>query len=145
MIPVLTKTVLRSVLVGLAAAVCLRAFDIRNMFTQEAGLGLVLTGALAMPLLAPITQRLHFQPASSSIVSSANSMTLLQELQAMLQARSGSGLLPTRVTAPIRAPDSPQTEKCSFPAPGSAPASHDTGPSGSEPAQGQAESGTNGI
>ncbi len=122
MIPVLMKAVLRSVFVGLTVGVCLSAFGIRNMFTQEAGLGLVLAGALAMPLLLPITQRLHFQPVNSSIVHTANSMTLLQELQAMLEARSGSGLQPTHVGVPIPTIDSLQAEESSFPTPGSEPA-----------------------
>lgn len=121
MTPVLIKAVLRSVIVGLTAAVCLRAFGSRNMFTQEAALGLVLAGALAMPLLTPITQRLHFQSANSSIVHNADSMTLLQELQAMLEARSGSGLLPTHLAAPIPTTHSPQADKSSRPTIGSAP------------------------
>jgi len=147
MTPVLIKAVLRSVIVGLTAAVCLRTFGSRNMFTQEAGLGLVLAGALAMPLLTPITQRLHFQSANSSIVHNANSMTLLQELQAMLQARSGSSLQPTHVAAPNPPTNSPQADKSSRPTAGSAPSQgpKEPGPSGSEHVPGQGEPETHGF
>jgi hypothetical protein len=147
MTPVLIKAVLLSVIVGLTAAVCLRAFGSRNMFTQEAALGLVLAGALAMPLLTPITQRLHFQSANSSIVHNANSMTLLQELQAMLQVRSGSGLLPTQLAAPNPPTNSLQADESSRPTTGSAPpqAAKGPGPSGSERVPGQGEPETHGF
>jgi hypothetical protein len=147
MTPVLIKAVLLSVIVGLTAAVCLRAFGSRDMFTQEAALGLVLAGALAMPLLTPITQRLHFQSANSSIVHNANSMTLLQELQAMLQVRSGSGLLPTQLAAPNPPTNSLQADESSRPTTGSAPsqAPKGPGPSGSERVPGQGEPETHGF
>jgi hypothetical protein len=121
MISVVIKSVLSSVFVGLIDAVCLRPFAIRHGFPQTVVLGLVLGGALAIPLLTPIAGHLHFQSANSSIVRPAYSMTLLQELQEMLQARSGSGLQPKPLEAPIQTSNPPRAEKPSRPATGSAP------------------------
>jgi BlaR1 peptidase M56/Putative adhesin len=112
MIPVLIDAAMRSLFVGLIVAVGLRAFRIRNVFAQKVALGLVLVGALAMPLLMPIADRLQLLPAKASIVLPAHPMTLLEELQAKLQAKSGSGALPKPVAPPIPTPNSPQqTEK----------------------------------
>jgi beta-lactamase regulating signal transducer with metallopeptidase domain/DUF4097 and DUF4098 domain-containing protein YvlB len=91
MIPVLIDAALRSLFVGLIVAAGLRAFRIRNVFAQKAAWGLVLVGALAMPLLAPIVQRLQVLPANEGIVLPAHPMTLLEELQARIQAKTGSG------------------------------------------------------
>ena len=59
MIHVLIDAAMRSLFVGLIVAVGLRAFRVRNVFAQKAALGLVLVGALAMPLLMPIADRLQ--------------------------------------------------------------------------------------
>jgi hypothetical protein len=125
MLPVLIKSVLSSVFVGLIDADCLRPFAIRHGFPQTLVLGFALGGAVAIPLLIPIADHLHFQSANSSMVRPAYSMTLLQELQEMLQARSGPGLLPKPLEAPIQATNPPRAEKPSRPATGSAP---DPGP-----------------
>jgi hypothetical protein len=139
MIPVLIKTVLRSVFVGLTDAVCLRAFADRDGLAQRAGLGPVLVGALAMPSLIPIVERSHSPSANSSIGRNAYPMTLLQELQEILQARSGSGLRPRPFVAPVPTPNSPHPEKSSPPAPGSAPprGAEKPGSSGTESNSGQ--------
>ena len=68
MIFTLIDAALRSLLVGLMVAFALRAFRIRNVFAQKAALGLVLVGALAMPLLMPIMDRLQVLPATAGIV-----------------------------------------------------------------------------
>ena len=99
MIPVLIDAAMRSLFVGLIVAVGLRAFRIRNVFAQKAALGLVLVGALAMPLLMPIADRLQLLPANAKIVLPAHPMTLLEELRARLQAKSGYGTLPKLVAA----------------------------------------------
>lgn len=122
MIPVLIDAALRSLFVGLIVVVGLRAFRIRNVFAQKMALGLVLAGALAMPLLMPITTRLQLLPANTRIVLPAHSMTLLEELQARLQAKSGSVNLPKTVADPLPAATLPTTEKSSDPAPDPAPA-----------------------
>jgi beta-lactamase regulating signal transducer with metallopeptidase domain len=130
MIPVLIDAAMRSLLVGLIVAVGLRAFRVRNVFAQKAALGLVLVGALAMPLLMPIADRLQLLPAKASIVLPAHPMTLLEELRARLQAKSGSATLPKVVAPPIPASDSAQTKAASETAPDSASA-----PRAKEPGQ----------
>ena len=144
MIPILIDAAMRSLFVGLIVAVGLRAFRIRNVFARKAALGLVLVGALAMPLLMPIADRLQLLPANASIVLPAHSMTLLEELQARLQAKSGSGILPKPVAPPIPASNSPQTEKASGPAPDSrsTPRAKAPGPSSPEAASSKKEAST---
>ena len=122
MIHVLIDAAMRSLFVGLIVAVGLRAFRVRNVFAQKAALGLVLVGALAMPLLMPIANRLQLLPAITSIVLPAHPMTLLEELRARLQAKSGSGVLPKPVAPPTPAPDSSRAEVASWSAPDSASA-----------------------
>jgi hypothetical protein len=136
MIFTLIDAALRSLLVGLMVAFALRAFRIRNVFARKAALGLVLAGALAMPLLMPIMDRLQVLPADAGIVLPAYPMTLLEELQARIQAKSGSGTLPHPLAAPIPATNLPQTGKTSGPAPDNAPAQHakERRPSYSQPA-----------
>jgi beta-lactamase regulating signal transducer with metallopeptidase domain len=90
MIPIFIEAALRSLLVGLAVSVGLRIFRVRNVLAQKAAWGLVLVSALAMPLLLPFTAQWHPLPAGVSVVLPAHPMTLLQELQARIQAKSGS-------------------------------------------------------
>jgi len=116
MIHVLIDAAMRSLFVGLIVAVGLRAFRIRNVFAQKASLGLVLVGALTMPLLMPIADRLQLLPANASIVLPAYPLTLVEELQTRLQAKSGSSTLPKPDVSPIATPNSPQSEKASGPA-----------------------------
>lgn len=144
MIPVLIDAAMRSLLVGLIVAAGLRAFRIRNVFAQKAALGLVLIGALAMPLLKPIVDRLQPLPAIASIVLPAHPMTLLEELRARLQAKSGSGTLPKPVAPPIPAPNSPQAEKASGPSldSSSAQRAKEPGPSSPQAASLKKETGT---
>jgi hypothetical protein len=122
MIFVLIDAALRSLLVGLMVTVVLRVFRIRNVFAQKAALGLVLIGALAMPLLMPIMDRLQVLPANAGIVLPAFPMTLLEELQARIQAKSSSGTLPHPLAAPIPAASLPETGKASGTTPENAPA-----------------------
>ena len=82
---------------------------------------------------------LHFQP--SSILRPAISMTLLQELQAMLQARSGSGLLPGNFDGAMPSPSS-QEKNDSTAAPG--PDGKENGSSGAARVHGET-SDTNGL
>jgi beta-lactamase regulating signal transducer with metallopeptidase domain len=130
MIPVLIDAAMRSLFVGLIVAVGLRAFRIRNVFAQKAAVGLVLVGALAMPLVMPIADRLQLLPAKANIVLPAHPMTLLEELQARLQAKSGSGSLPKLVPPPISDPDALETENPSGPAQAApTPRTKESGPS----------------
>jgi beta-lactamase regulating signal transducer with metallopeptidase domain len=90
MIPILIEAALRSLLVGLAVAVGLRMFRVRNVLAKKAAWGLVLVSALAMPLLLPVTAQWNLLPAQVNVVLPAHPMTLLEELQARIQAKSGS-------------------------------------------------------
>ncbi|MGA2536183.1 MAG: M56 family metallopeptidase [Terracidiphilus sp.] len=90
MIPVFIEAALRSILVGLAVAVGLRIFRVRNVFAQKAAWSLVLVSALAMPLLLPFAAQWALLPAGFNVVLPAHPMTLLEELQARIQAKAGS-------------------------------------------------------
>ncbi len=143
MIPILIDAAMRSLFVGLVVAVGLRAFRIRNVFAQKTALGLVLVGALAMPFLMPIADRFQLLPATASIMLPAHSMTLLEELQARLQAKSGSGALPKPAASPIPAPDLPQAERASGKPLDSAsvPHANEPGPKSPQPASARKEAG----
>ncbi|MGA8732069.1 MAG: M56 family metallopeptidase [Terracidiphilus sp.] len=143
MIPVLIDAAMRSLFVGLIVAVGLRAFRIRNVFAQKAALGLVLAGALAMPFLMPIADRLQLLPANASIVLPAHPMTLLEELQVRLQAKSGSVTQSKSVASPIPTPYSPHAERASGSAldSASAPRAKEPRPSSSQAVSLQKEAG----
>ena len=123
MIPVLIEAALRSLIVGVIVAMGLRIFRVRNVIARKAALGLVLLGALAMPLLTPIMARLQVTSGSTNIVIPARAMTLLEELQARIQEKGSGGLLkPGAVPAAPAAPADPQqtdksTEAALNPAP----------------------------
>ncbi len=144
MIHVLIDAAMRSLFVGLIVVIGLRAFRIRNVFAQKAALGLVLVGALTMPLLMPIAERLQFLPANASIVLPAHPMTLLEEQQAPLQTKSGSGTLSKTIASPLAAPYSPQTEKAPDPALDSisSPRAKEPGPSRPQASSLKKEAGT---
>ena len=139
MIPVLIERDLRSVFVGLADAACTSVSGICNVPAHKAGL-VVLAGALTMPLLMLATEHLQLQSAKSDVVFPAFSMTLLQELQAILEARSGPGLPPSTAPTPT---NSSQAEKSSSST--SASDTKELGPFSSEPAPRQAHHAINGI
>lgn len=111
MISILIDAALRSLIVGLIVALGMRVFAIRNVVVRKTAMGLVLLGALAMPLLMPVAIRFHVIPVNASAVLPAHPMTLLQELQARLQAKSGSANVPKLVGDPLPAPNPPQFEK----------------------------------
>jgi BlaR1 peptidase M56/Toastrack DUF4097 len=149
MIPVLIDAALRSLFVGLIVAVGLRAFRIRNVIAKKAALGLVLVCALTMPLVMPIAERLQVLPAKASIVLPAHPMTLLEELQSRIQAKSGSAKISKPVASkplagPIAAATIPQTEKSSGIAPdiGSAPPTQQPGQASTQAAPVQAAPAT---
>lgn len=77
----LVDSALRSSFVGLVVATGLRTLRIRNIFVKKIAWGLMPDGALAM------------LPANPGIVPPAHPMTLLEELQARIQAKSGSSNL----------------------------------------------------
>ncbi|HEY2469772.1 MAG TPA: M56 family metallopeptidase [Terracidiphilus sp.] len=141
MIPVVIEAALRSLLVGVIVAIGLRVFRVRNVVAQKAALGLVLVGALTMPFLVPITARLQVLPAKASIVLPARAMTLLEELQARLQAKSGSGglLKPAAVSTPSANPPQADTSAEAALGPVPAQAVKGSGRSSAQSAPAQAE------
>ena len=111
MISVFIDAALRSLLVALVVAVGLGILRVRNVLAQKAAWGLVLVSALAMPLLLPVTAEWHLLPAGVNIVLPAHPMTLLEELQALIQARSGSASTVASETAPSSPSDPPRIEE----------------------------------
>jgi beta-lactamase regulating signal transducer with metallopeptidase domain len=107
MISLFIEATLRSLLVALAVAVGLRMLRVRNVPAQKAAWGLVLVSALAMPLLLPISAQWYLLPAEFNIILPAHPMTLLEELQARMQAKSGSGDTSAPRTA-LASPNDPQ-------------------------------------
>lgn len=115
MISVLIDAALRSLLVGLIVAAGMRIFMIRDVVVRKTAMGLVLVGALAMPFLMPITNRIFIIPVNASLVLSAHPMTLLEELQAKIQAKSGSSSVLKPVPDPLPAPRPPQAPQSARP------------------------------
>ena len=122
MISVFIEAALRSLLVALVVAMGLGILRVRNVLAQKAAWGLVLVSALAMPLLLPVTAGWHPGPAELNIVLPAHPMTLLEELQALIQARSGSASTVAPETAPSSPSDPARIERS--PASGQAEAPH---------------------
>jgi hypothetical protein len=94
MIPVFLEAAVRSLLVGLAVALGLRIFRVRNVLAQKAAWGLVLVSALVMPLLSPTVTQWPVLPPGINIFLPAHPMTLLEELQAHILSKGGSGRKP---------------------------------------------------
>jgi beta-lactamase regulating signal transducer with metallopeptidase domain len=116
MMSALIEAALRSLLVGLVVMSGLRVFRVRNVLGQKAAWGLVLLAAFAMPLLSPITARWQVLPPSATLMLPVHPMTLLEELQARIQAKSTSDRKPapsatsTPAANPPRSKDSPAQE-----------------------------------
>jgi beta-lactamase regulating signal transducer with metallopeptidase domain len=126
MISVLIEAALRSLLVGLSVAVGLRIFRVRNVPAQKAAWGLVLASALAMPLLLPFTAQWHLLPARVKVVLPAYPMTLLEELQARILAKSGSSGTFSPLTASIPQSYPPEMQDSSTPKQEAAPRAGET-------------------
>ena len=116
MIPVLIEAALRSLLVGLAVAVGLRIFRVRNVVAQKAAWGLVLVAALAMPLLLPITARWQLLPPSAGIVLPAHPR-ILEELQNRIHVKSVSERASTPALTSLPPAISSRTVEFPSPAP----------------------------
>lgn len=98
--PVLAEAALRSVLLALAVWISLRVFRVHNVPAQKAAWGLVLASALLMPLVLPVVSHWSVLPANVRIVLPAGPHTLLEELQARIQAQKTPELKPSIVAAP---------------------------------------------
>lgn len=121
MIPVFIEAAARSLVVGLAVAVCLRIFRVRNVLAQKAAWGLVLVSALAMPALLRFTAQWNLLPARVNVVLPTHPMTLLEELQARILAKSGSGTKFAPLTAPIPESDPQEIQESPTPEQAAAP------------------------
>lgn len=94
----LVEAAIRSVLLALAVWIGLRAFNVRNVLAQKAAWGLVLASALAMPVVLPMTEHWSVLPANVRVVIPADPETLLEELQARIQAKT-----PAKTNSPAAA------------------------------------------
>lgn len=89
MIPtLLLEAAVRSVLLALAVWIGLRMLGVRNVPAQKAAWGLVLAGALVMPMVLPMAAHWTVLPANLRVVLPADPQTLLEELQARIQAKT---------------------------------------------------------
>ena len=121
LIQVLIEAALRCLLFVPTLVFDPQAFRIGSVLGQRAALDLAPTGPLAMPLPIPITGRLRFLPAKSSKVLPTHPMTLLEELQARIQAKSGSATQSRPIVASTAPANPPWTESSDSP-PGAAAA-----------------------
>ena len=130
MITGLIGVTLRSLFDGVVAVAGLWAFQIHNVLVPKVAWGLTLVSRLAMPLLMAITKRVQLLPARTpGALLPGDPMTLLEELQARLDAKSRSGDISKPVASsplagPISTPPFSETAKSSGAGPTTAPASH---------------------
>ncbi|HMG84414.1 MAG TPA: M56 family metallopeptidase [Terracidiphilus sp.] len=94
---ILVEAALRSVFLALAVWMGLGVLKVRNVLAQKAVWGLVLAGALAMPLVLPMVSHWSVLPANVRVVLPADPETLLEELQARIQAKTSPEQKPAAV------------------------------------------------
>jgi beta-lactamase regulating signal transducer with metallopeptidase domain len=98
----LVEAALRSVFLALAVWILLGVFKVRNVMAQKAAWGLVLAGAVAMPLVLPMVSHWSVLPANVRVVLPADPETMLEELQARIQARPASEQKPQAIASDAR-------------------------------------------
>jgi beta-lactamase regulating signal transducer with metallopeptidase domain len=91
----LVEAAFRSVFLALAVWMGLGVLKVRNVLAQKAAWGLVLAGALAMPMVLPMASHWSVLPANVRVVLPADPETLLEELQARIQANTSPEPKPT--------------------------------------------------
>ena len=96
---ILVEAALRSVFLALAVWMGLRVLKVRNVLAQKAVWGVVLAGAVAMPLVLPMASHWSVLPANVRVVLPADPETLLEELQARIQAKTTPEQKPAAVAA----------------------------------------------
>ncbi len=84
----LVEAALRSVFLALAVWMGLGMLKVRNVLAQKAVWGLVLAGAVAMPIVLPMASHWSVLPANVRVVLPADPETMLEELQARIQAKT---------------------------------------------------------
>ena len=67
LLPILLGAALRALLAGIAVWLGLRLLRIGNILAQKAAWGLVLAGALAIPLLMPLAARRQWVPDYAAV------------------------------------------------------------------------------
>jgi beta-lactamase regulating signal transducer with metallopeptidase domain len=95
----LVEAAFRSVFLALAVWMGLGVLKVRNVLAQKAAWGLVLAGAVAMPLVLPMVSHWSVLPANVRVVLPADPETMLEELQARIQAKTAPAQRPESVTA----------------------------------------------
>ncbi len=85
---ILVEAAVRSALLAVAVWIGLRIFGVRNVLAQKCAWGLVLAGALSMPMVLPMASHWTVLPANVRVVLPADPQTLLEELQARIQAKT---------------------------------------------------------
>ena len=95
----LMEAAVRSVFLALAVWMGLGALKVRNVPAQKAAWGLVLAGAVAMPMVLPMASHWSVLPANVRVVLPADPETLLEELQARIQAKRSPEQKPSAVSA----------------------------------------------
>jgi beta-lactamase regulating signal transducer with metallopeptidase domain len=95
----LVEAALRSALLALAVWIGLRMLGVRNVLAQKAAWGLVLAGALVMPMVLPLAAHWTVLPANVRVVLPADPQTLLEELQAGIQAKTSLEQKPAAAAA----------------------------------------------
>ena len=95
----LVEAALRSLFLALAVWMGLGVLKVRNVMAQKAVWGLVLAGAVAMPLVLPMASHWSVLPANVRVVLPADPETMLEELQARIQAKTSPEQKPEAVTA----------------------------------------------
>ena len=95
----LMEAAARSVFLALAVWMFLGLLKVRNVMAQKAAWGLVLAGALAMPLVLPLASHWTVLPANVRVVLPADPQTLLEELQARIQAKTSPEVRPSGAAA----------------------------------------------
>jgi beta-lactamase regulating signal transducer with metallopeptidase domain len=91
---ILVEAAVRSALLAVAVWIGLRIFGVRNVLAQKCAWGLVLAGALSMPMVLPMASHWTVLPANVRVVLPADPQTLLEELQARIQAKTSPGQPP---------------------------------------------------
>ena len=85
---ILVEAAFRSVFLALAVWMGLRLLKVRNVLAQKAAWGLVLAGAWRCRLVLPMASHWSVLPANVRVVLPADPETLLEELQARIQAKT---------------------------------------------------------
>ncbi len=95
----LVEAAFRSVFLALAVWMLLGLLKVRNVLAQKAAWGLVLAGAVAMPMVLPMASHWSVLPANVRVVLPADPETMLEELQARIQAKTAPAQKPVAEAA----------------------------------------------